>query len=145
MVRRLPVLQSRDDDEPRRPEWQWVLIGAGFVVTLFLPLSMVGTWLGAKLASGAGSAHPIVLGALPVAFSFVLASAASGALVARFGARREQALNSSLVGSLLVWGIAAALGGLSSVSVAGAALVALLLLGLLSAWLGARLVGRHRG
>jgi hypothetical protein len=144
MVRRLPVLQSRDDDERPRPDWQWILIGAGFVVTLFLPLSMVGTWLGAKLVS-ASSAHPIVLGALPVAFSFVLASGASGALVARFGGRPEQALNSSLVGSLLVWGIAAALGALSTVPVALAALVALLLLGLLSAWLGARLVGRRPG
>jgi len=46
-VRRLPVLQNQDTDDAaaaRRPRWQWVLIGAGLVITLFLPLSWTG-WL----------------------------------------------------------------------------------------------------
>src|SRR3954469_24188774 len=76
MVRRLPVLQNQDTDDAaaaRRPRWQWVLIGAGLVITLFLPLSWIGVWLGAWLSGaasrGAGGAIPIVLGVLPVAFS----------------------------------------------------------------------------
>ena len=54
MVRRLPVLQNQDTDDAaaaRRPRWQWVLIGAGFVITLFLPLS----WIGVRVSS---LAHP---------------------------------------------------------------------------------------
>ncbi|HEY4158825.1 MAG TPA: hypothetical protein VGM29_12035 [Polyangiaceae bacterium] len=145
MVRRLPVLQSRDGDDPRRPNWQWILIGAGFVVTLFLPLAMIGAWLAAAClrAGGLGSRHSIVLGMLPVALSFALACAVSGALVGRFGNAVRQALLGGLLGSFLVWSIAALSGSLSSTPLALLALVALLSIGLPSAWLGARLAGRR--
>jgi cation transport ATPase len=141
MVRRLPVLQSRDE-EPRRPDWQWNLIGAGFVVTLFLPLSMIGGWVARLLVRSASSRHSIVLGALPVALSFALACGASGALVARFGNRRPQAVIGAALGTLSIWCLALVTGNLPEIRVALAALAGLLWLGLLSAWLGARLAGR---
>src|SRR3954467_13130551 len=94
MVRRLPVLQNQDTDDAaaaRRPRWHWVLIGAGFVITLFLPLSALGVWLGAVLSRALplGGTSRIVLGAAPVAFSFLIACGAAGALVGRFGGRAK--------------------------------------------------------
>ncbi|HEY1532953.1 MAG TPA: hypothetical protein VGF76_03015, partial [Polyangiaceae bacterium] len=106
MVRRLTVLQNQDTDDAaaaRRPRWQWVLIGAGFVITLFLPLSVLGVWLGTLLSHAIrpdqSGALRIVLGALPVALSFLIACAGAGAMVGRFGGRakaREAALSGAL-------------------------------------------------
>jgi hypothetical protein len=98
-----------------------------------------------KLFALRADPHSIVLGALPVAFSFALACGASGALVARFGNHAQQALKSVALGSFLIWGLAAVSGALSSVRLALLALAVLLPLGLLSAWLGARLAGRGTG
>ncbi|MET0790042.1 MAG: hypothetical protein ABW061_00850 [Polyangiaceae bacterium] len=151
MVRRLTVLQNQDTDDAaaaRRPRWHWVLIGAGFVITLFLPLSMLGVWLGGVLSRalpGAGAIQ-IVLGAAPVACSFLVACAAAGALVGRFGGKakaREAALSGSL-GALAGWGLAAAGGSLSPWLVALASLVVLVVFGAGAAFLGARItLGRR--
>jgi hypothetical protein len=148
MVRRLPVLQNQDTDDAaaaRRPRWQWVLIGAGLVITLFLPLSWLGLWLGAFLGRAASraesSAIPIVLGVLPVALSFLIACAGAGALVGRFGGRakaREAALSGSL-GALIGWGLAALGGSLSPWLVAVTSLGVLVTFGAGAAFLGARL------
>jgi hypothetical protein len=146
MVRRLTVLQNQDTDDAaaaRRPRWQWVLIGAGFVITLFLPLSMLGVWVGAVLSRslpGGGTAQ-IVLGAAPVALSFLVACGAAGALVGRFGGRakaREAALSGSL-GAFTGWGLAAAGGSLTPWLVALASLVVLVALGAGAAFVGARI------
>src|SRR6478735_12640142 len=137
MVRRLPVLQNQDTDDAaaaRRPRWQWVLIGAGLVITLFLPLSWLGVWLGAwlsRVARGAGGATPIVLGVLPVALSFLIACGGAGALVGRFGGRakgREAALSGSL-GALIGWGLAALGGSLTPWLVAVVSLAVLVTFG----------------
>jgi len=156
MVRRLPVLQNQDSDDAaaaRRPRWQWVLIGAGLVVTLFLPLSWLGVWLGAWLsrlasdgASAANGATPIVLGILPVALSFLIACGGAGALVGRFGGRakaREAALSGSL-GALIGWGLAALGGSLSPWLVAVVSLAVLVSLGAGAAFVGARLTLARR-
>ena len=148
MVRRLTVLQNQDTDDAaaaRRPRWQWVLIGAGFVITLFLPLSLLGVWLGTRLSHAAPpdarGIIRIVLGTLPVALSFVVACAGAGAMVGRFGGRakvREAALSGAL-GAFAGWGLAALGGALSPWIVALSALFVLVALGAGSAFVGARL------
>jgi hypothetical protein len=147
MVRRLPVLQNDETDDAlaaRRPRWQWILIGAGFVITLFLPLSQVGVWLGQRLSRAAGSdrvALRIGLGALPVALSFLIACGSAGALVGRFGGRakaREAALSGAL-GAFVGWGLAALGGALSPWLVAVTTFFALVVFGAGAAFIGARL------
>jgi len=148
MVRRLIVLQNQDTDDAaaaRRPRWQWVLIGAGFVITLFLPLSLLGVWLGTLLSHAVRpderGATRIVLGALPVVSSFLIACAGAGAMVGRFGGRakaREAALSGAL-GAFTGWGLAALGGSLSPWIVALSALFVLVTLGAGSAFVGARL------
>jgi len=152
-VRRLPVLQNQDTDDAaaaRRPRWHWVLIGAGFVITLFLPFSMLGVWLGALLSHAvphsASGATQVVLGAAPVALSFLLACGAAGALVGRFGGKakaREAALSGSL-GALFGWGLAAAGGSLRPWIVAAASLAVLVIFGAGAAFLGAKLTLARR-
>ena len=152
MVRRLTVLQNQDTDDAaaaRRPRWHWVLIGAGFVLTLFLPLSALGVWFGAWLSRAlprASAATQIVLGAAPVACSFLVASAAAGALVGRFGGKakaREAALSGSL-GALASWGLAALGGSLTPWFVALVSLAALVIFGAGAAFVGARLTLTRR-
>jgi hypothetical protein len=153
MVRRLPVLQNQDTDDAaaaRRPRWQWVLIGAGLVITLFLPLSWIGVWIGSWLSraasGGASGATPIVLGVAPVAFSFLIACAGGGALVGRFGGRAkapEAALSGSL-GALIGWGLAALGGSLSPWLVALVSLAVLVISGAGAAFLGAHLTLSRR-
>jgi hypothetical protein len=153
MVRRLTVLQNQDTDDAaaaRRPRWQWVLIGAGFVLTLFLPLSLLGVWLGAALShtfvTAASGATRIVLGALPVALSFLIACAGAGAMVGRFGGKakaREAALSGAL-GAFSGWGLAAVGGSLSPFIVAASSLLVLVFFGAGAAFLGARIALARR-
>ncbi len=152
-MRRLTVLQNQDTDDAaaaRRPRWQWILIGAGLVLTLFLPLSLLGVWLGTMLSHTA-SRQPsgvtrIVLGVLPVALSFLIACAGGGALVGRFGGKaqsREAALSGAL-GAFAAWALAALGGSLSPLVVALSALVALVAFGAGAAFVGARLTLARR-
>lgn len=153
MVRRLTVLQNDDTDDAlaaRRPRWQWVLIGAGFVLTLFLPLSQIGVWLGHRLSASArpseNGALQIGLGALPVALSFLLACGVAGALVGRFGGRaqgREAALSGAL-GAAAGWGLAALGGALSPWFVAVTTFFVLVIFGAGAAFVGARLTLSRR-
>lgn len=122
-------MQNPDTDDAlaaSRPRWHWILIGAGFVITLFLPLSQLGVRIG--------------LGALPVAISFLLACGLAGALVGRFGGRakaREAALSGAL-GAFVAWGIAALGGALRPWPVALISLIVLVGAGAGAAWVGAR-------
>ena len=123
---------------------------AAFVITLFLPLSMLGVWFGAWLTRGfahsARGSSLIALGALPVALSFMVACGAAGALVGRFGGRakaREAALSGGL-GAFLGWGLAALGGNLRPWLVAFAALLILVVFGAISASIGARLSQSRR-
>ncbi len=147
-MRRLTVLQNQDTDDAaaaRRPRWQWVLIGAGFVVTLFLPLAVVGVWLGSllsrALARGESGALRIVLGVVPVALSFLIACGGAGAAVGRFGgkAKAREAAFSGALGAFAGWGLAALGGSLTPWLVAVTSLVVLVTLGATAAFLGARL------
>ena len=153
MVRRLTVLQNQDTDDAaaaRRPRWHWILIGAGFVITLFLPLSWLGVWLGAWLSRGlvqpGSGATRIVLGAAPVAFSFLTSCTAAGALVGRFGGKakaREAALSGAL-GAFIGWGLAALGGSLTPWVVALSSFLVLVIFGALAAFLGAHLTLSRR-
>ncbi len=144
MVRRLPVVQNPDTDDAlaaSRPTWHWILIGAGFVITLFLPLSQLGVWLGQRLsASSERGALRVGLGALPVACSFLLACALAGGLVGRFGGRakaREAALGGAL-GAFTGWAVAALGGALTPWLVALVSLAVLVSFGAGAAFVGAR-------
>ncbi len=148
MVRRLTVLQNDETDDAlaaRRPRWQWVLIGAGFVITLFLPLSQLGVLLGRALTAaihpGGSAALRVGLGAVPVALSFLIACGAAGGLVGRFGGRakaREAALSGAL-GAFVGWGFAALSGALSPWVVAVTTFFVLVIFGAGAAFVGARL------
>ncbi|MEO6603611.1 MAG: hypothetical protein ABIQ16_27250 [Polyangiaceae bacterium] len=117
-------------------------------MTLFLPLSMLGVWLGARLSRAVPpvGATQIVLGAAPVALSFLVACGGAGALVGRFGGKAkapEAALSGSL-GALAGWGLAAMGGSLTPWLVALASLVVLTVFGAGAAYLGARItLGRR--
>lgn len=139
-------MQNPDTDDAlaaSRPRWHWVLIGAGFVITLFLPLAQLGVWLGQRLSVTASEhgALRVGLGALPVAGSFLLACGLAGALVGRFGGRaktREAALSGAL-GAFTGWGIAALGGALTPWLVALISLLVLVSFGAGAAFIGARL------
>lgn len=100
MVRRLPVLQtppSEDAEAQARSPWQWVLIGAGFTITLWLPLATLGAWMESR--------------ALAV-LSFLIAATSAGVLVGRFGLRTKLAhVALSGLGGGLIGFVLAALGG----------------------------------
>jgi hypothetical protein len=147
MVRRLTVLQNDDTDDAlaaRRPRWHWVLIGAGFVITLFLPLAQLGVFVGHRLSAavrpGGNAALQVGVGALPVALSFLIACGVAGGLVGRFGGRakaREAALSGAL-GAFTGWGLAALGGALSPWLVAVTSFFVLLIFGAGAAFIGAR-------
>lgn len=164
VVRRLPVLQDSEQDSASRPAWHYVLIGAGFTVTLWLPLVALALPLGPALAaqvlSPAGtepleialrSATPsqrwLVLAAqaLPLLLAFFLAAFASAALVGRFGGRASgrQAVLGNLLGSAVVVLLAGLSGGLTWPLALGAVLC-LGVVSALSGWLGAGLGKRLR-
>jgi hypothetical protein len=48
-TRRLPVIQEptgEDAEAAARPAWHWVLIGAGMLVSMFMPLALAALALG---------------------------------------------------------------------------------------------------
>jgi len=165
MVRKLPVLQNPalGDSDDQRPPWHWVLIGAGFVFTLWIPLAIVAEWLSRALAASrvdladaAAVAHfnataptgqRILLSAVllgPLVLSFVAACVAGGMLVGRFGGRAgsREATLAGLLAAAVGWLVALIGGGLSpwSVAVASLALLGGAGAGLtrLGGWLGRR-------
>lgn len=136
-MRRLPVLQSSSDDAPQRPPWHYVMIGAGFTVTLWLPLAMLATWVGARLVAP--------YQAIPLMFSYFLACLASAALVGRFGGKAgvREAIFGNLLGSAVVVGLGA-LGSQLEAALALAASAFLVAISLFAGWAGARLGRRLR-
>lgn len=148
MVRRLPVLQSKAADDSaaeNRPAWHWVLIGAVFVVTFFLPLSILGLRVGGFIAAAQWLPMLVAIsGAVLLGFAF--SAGASGALVARFSGargRRTAVLGGALGGSVtFLFGVFGA--PRYSVAEAAAAGVVLCGGGALFAAVGARLATRAR-
>jgi tRNA-(ms[2]io[6]A)-hydroxylase len=164
MVRRLPVIQSKPDDSaPERPRWHWVLIGAGFVLTIWLPLLVAALWLSPILVgvmlniedSAAAervlrSAEPaqralwIALTAGPVLLAFILANLGAGSLVGRFGGQagvKEAALGAA-VAATAAGGLAALGSGLDNWPILIGAVAVLLLIGAVFSSAGA-LIGRR--
>lgn len=164
MVRRLPVLQNKLADEPAfRPPWQWVLIGAGFSIALWVPLLAVcvgvrGRLVGKTLAESSAalsvqlsgmSAFDRLLWALsvllPVLVPWVLACGFAGSLLGRFGSttRPRHATYSGLVAAGVVLGLAALGGSLSSLLAFVASALVLSTSAAIASWSGAKL-GRRR-
>lgn len=143
MVRRLPVLQSSSDDAPQRPPWHYLVIGAGFTVTLWMPLAMLASWLGSRLAQWAPGAGALQV--VPLMLSFLLACFASAVLVGRFGGKAgvREAVLGNLLGSAVVLGLAS-LGGGVGIVLALAAGAFLATCSALTGWAGARLGRRLR-
>jgi hypothetical protein len=111
MVRRLPVIQNKAPEDAAaeaRPAWHWILIGAGFVVTLWAPLAVVALWIGQRLALVS-----VTVGALLL--TYAIATIGAGALVGRFGgsAGHREAMLAGLAAALVMWTLAAAGGSLS--------------------------------
>ena len=152
------MLQTSADDTPKRPAWQFVLIGAGFTVTLWLPLAMLATALGAALAwrvlgagaeqsleaalasaSAAQKAWAALAQALPLALSFFLSCLMAAALVGRFGENttRRHAVYGNLLGSAVVLVLGGMAGELSLAIALGAGVV-LALSSVGGGWLGVR-------
>jgi hypothetical protein len=137
MVRRLPVLQTTSDEAPQRPRWHYLAIGAGFTVTLWLPLAMVATWVGTRIVAPLQPA--------PLMLSYILACFASAVLVGRFGGKagEREAILGNLLGSAVVLALVALASAVEVVVVlaAGAFLV---VSSVLAGWAGARLGRRLR-
>jgi len=136
-VRRLPVLQSSSDDAPQRPRWHYLVIGAGFTVTLWLPLATLATWVGARLVA---PFQPT-----PLMFSYFFACFASAVLVGRFGGKAgvREAILGNLLGSAVVVGLVA-LGSEVEAAIAVAAGAFLVVSSIFAGWGGARLGRRLR-
>ncbi len=152
MTRHLPVVGQKGTpvgDEPPddRPPWHWVAIGAVFQLLAWLLLSMLAQPIAAAVSRalstpGDARAGSIVLAASHAVVTLGCGSAASGALVGRFGGQagaREAAL-SGLVAAAIACGLTAPQAGI-------VALIVLLPLGAIAAgaaWLGARAGARRR-
>lgn len=149
MVRRLPVVQNQASDDEhaaRRPSWQWLLIGTGLAITIWLPLLAVALWTSARLGAAASPGTPrIVAGVLPTLVAFAVATSASGALVGRFGGSTAErvALGSGGLTGVVACSLAL-LGGAGSVGLVAASAVILGLTGSVTAWVGARWGNRMR-
>jgi hypothetical protein len=136
VARRLPVIQtppSEDAEAHARPPWQWVMIGAGFTITLWLPLATLAAWLESSVL---------------VALSFIIAATLAGVLVGKFGLRAKLAhvALGGLLGGALGLLLAALGGGVDSWPSALGAMAVLTVSGAGFAagggWLGRRLRGR---
>jgi hypothetical protein len=111
VIRRLPVLQTpppEDQAAAERPSWHWVLIGGGFLLTLWLPLAGVGLLV---ITRGSGSLVRVLAMLLP----YLLACAASGPLVGRFGTTgAKQGVLAGGLGAVLAWAMALLSGALDT-------------------------------
>jgi hypothetical protein len=129
VVRRLPVVQSKAPEDAAaeaRPRWHWVLIGAGLVITIWIPLVLVALWLD---------------GAVGVVLSLAGACTAGGALIGRFGGRAtlREATLSGVVATLGAWAVALVSGALAPWTVALGSAAVLLILASTFAWVGGRI------
>jgi len=164
MVRRLPVVQNRtpeDVEAAERPRTQWVAIGAGLVLSIWIPLALcalpVGRVLTARAlpidepaalgAASTGTRIFVVLAlAAPQLLAFAIAAAGGGALVGRFGGlakTRDAALGAAL-GALGAAAFVGLSGALQPWPVAVATGLVLGLLGAVFGALGGRFGERRR-
>jgi hypothetical protein len=147
----LPVIQTpagEDAEAAQRPAWQWLLIGAGFVLAVFVPLALLAAPLGVALARRIVAGPPLsaVLAGAPVLAAFLLAAWAAGAVVGRFGLRAKRptaALSGALGGSVLL-GLVLLRGGFGGLAALISVSLVLLGSGAGLAWLGAGFGLRRR-
>lgn len=151
MARRLPVIQSpsgEDAQAAERPAWQWLLIGAGFVLSVFAPIALIAAPLGVVLARRASQSAGIAaaLAGFPVLGAFLLAAWVAGAVVGRFGlrARRHTAALAGALGAAVLIGLVLLRGGFERVEVLLASSFVLLGAGATFAEAGARFGVRRR-
>jgi hypothetical protein len=117
-IRRLPVIQAPSGDDAEaasRPAWHWVLIGSGFVVTIFLPVVLLALAIARSSFASRWGTLPTLTGAA-AGGSLALASTLAGYMVARFGFRgvRIAALAGAL-GAFELWGLVLVGGGFGSI------------------------------
>jgi hypothetical protein len=151
MVRRLTVINAptgEDAEAAARPPWSWVVIGGVLVLIFFLPASLAGLWLGARLSQqfGENENGARLAGALPQIVAFALASWSAGALVGRFGGatRPRHGLAAGALGASFAV-VPSLLGRVpASVAVALGGGLVLIGLGSLLGWVGARYGIRRR-
>lgn len=122
---------SEDAEALARPPWQWVLIGSGFTITLWLPLATLAAWFQNRAL---------------VALSFMIAATLSGLLVGRFGprARLGHVALGGAGGGLVGFGLALLGGGELPWQFALTALATLLASGAACSALGGYLIRRRR-
>lgn len=146
-MRRLPVIQEPTGDDAEaaaRPEWQWLLIGSGLLVTIWTPFVALALMLARKIAEARGGVTGPGVAASLVAVSFALSAVAAGYLVARFGPRTRprHAVFAGLLAAGEVWLLALLGGAFVSTLVGASALLSLLALSgafcALGAWLHRR-------
>jgi hypothetical protein len=141
MVRRLPVIQNKAPEDAAaeaRPAWHWILIGAGFVVTLWAPLAVVALWIGQR--------STLAVTVTGVVLSYALATISAGAMVGRFGgsAGHREAMFAGLLAAALMWSLAAVGGSLSPWPVALGSFAVLAGLGVVFTRWGSALGARRR-
>ncbi|MGC4090369.1 MAG: hypothetical protein QM756_21320 [Polyangiaceae bacterium] len=80
---------SEDAEAQQRSHLQWIFIGALFSVVSFLPMSLIGLWLGGRLARRFTSSQETALLAAtaPVLLAYAIAALGAGAVIGRFGLR----------------------------------------------------------
>jgi MFS family permease len=153
--RKLAVLQSSagDDDGEERPPWHWVALGTVAIFIAWLPLAgLVNTLLRRMLDRLGDAGTPPSIQAAMVGLNvlaFVLAGAAGGFLVGRFGGRagRREATASGVVVAAIAWAVAVAQGAPAGVLGWAMLLVVMATLGGGASCAGGRagLRGRARG
>jgi hypothetical protein len=128
MVRRLPVVQNttpEDVEAAERPRAQWVAIGAGLNLSIWIPLALCAAPIGRVLTKMViplddPTSAPITSGTrvlvvlaqvVPQLVAFAAAAFASGALVGRFGGLAKT--RDATLATLLAAFAAAGIGGLS--------------------------------
>jgi hypothetical protein len=151
VARRLPVIQTpsgEDAEAAERPAWHWVLVGAGFVLAVFFPLSVLAVPLGVALSRHVEGAFALqaALTAVPVLAAFAFSAWVAGAVVGRFGLRAKghTAPLAGAVGAAVILVLVSSRGGLGGLAVLGLVSALLLSTGVWFARLGARFGRRRR-
>ncbi len=146
-IRRLPVIQEPTGDDAEaasRRGWQWVLIGSGLLVTIWMPFLVLALILARKISEVRGAATGPGVAASLLAATFALSAVAAGYLVARFGQRTRprHAILAGLLAAAEIWSLALLAGKGSSGQVGASAFLTLSALAAafcaLGAWLHRR-------
>lgn len=142
-TRRLPVIQEptgEDAEAAARPAWHWVLIGAGMLVSMFMPLALAALALG-RTGVVVHWLGPVMAAGVAAGIALALAAALAGYLMARFGPRtqRRHAAFAGLAGAAALWALVLLSGGFQTAFLAVSTFFVLSVVGttfcVLGAWL----------